>query len=603
MDSHDPSIESGRAQARANVLSALMDSSERNRIISAASFCAVFVAALLVRFAFVNELRDDSHLGNIRVSDAETYYKLAQQIVAGTAPAEPYWQAPLYPFVLALFQSLFGNSLHAAQSFHLSIGALNCALLFRLTDVLFGTRVAWAAAGVGVLYAPFWIFDVQPLPANLTVLLDLALVSFYIRFRENGGWVSLASAGLMLGLAIATHGLAVFTLPVFLYDLVAHRREDPMRSPSIAVCVTIFLAMTALAPGAVSFRNSVVAKAPVFVSYNAGINLYVGNSRNLEQTLARRGGYEWGELFRGPYTSGAKAPEDLNRYFVARTINELVDAPASVARTFGEKVLMTLAASEQKRNFPIYPLRESSSLLSAFLFEVEAWGGVLFAFPGGLVIPLSILGFIGLGRQPRAPSSMISIRALPGWVALFHVVGMLIFFPTARYRVPAVMLLLPYAGAALVTIWDSRPRRPQEGSGTAARIAPSTVIVALFLLVLVNPLASNVFRHPVQERAEHHYFTARWDADKTRYVKSESLEARVIATANESIRVDPTYPEPVELLALYYLDRDIDRSIVYFERLDQLVPNDGDVRNKLRAARAIRDERLRASSVHEPAQN
>ena len=573
-----------------------LQSDARSRASSLVPICIVFLAALAVRYAFVVQLRDESYLGNIRVSDAFAYFELAGLIVAGNAPAEPYWQAPFYPLLLAGFQWLFGGSLGAVQWLHLLVGALNCALVFRLTDRMFSREAAWAAAGVGVLYAPFWIFDAQPLPANLTALLDLVLVSVYLRFRESGNWDLLAAAGLLLGVVITTHGLAMFTLPVFLYDIATRRRDADAQTSSVAACVAVFLAATAIAPASVSLRNSIVAKAPVFVSYNAGINLYIGNHRDLEQTLARRGGYEWWELFNSPYASGASSPADMNRYFIEQTLNEFLEAPGSVLQTFGKKTLMAVAGSEQKRNFPIYPLREDSWLLRALLFEVSIFGFVVFAFPAGLVIPLAVFGFLWVRRSGGEEIGGLSAKSLPGWIALLHVAGMLVFFPTARYRVPAIMLLLPYVGVALAMAWNGFATRSRERGDSPSGFA-AVVTTGLVVFAIVNPLASNVFRHPVRDEAEHLYLSARWGLEMLWRAESESIEARMLATANESMRVDPTYPEPLELLAMHYLNRDIDRSIDYLTQLDRLIPDDAAVQSKLRKAKALRERRVRQAAA------
>jgi hypothetical protein len=117
------------------------------------------------------------------------------------------------------------------------------------------------------------------------------------------------------------------------------------------------------------------------------------------------------------------------------------------------------------------------------------------------------------------------------------------------------------------------------------------------VFAIVNPLASNVFRHPVRDEAEHLYLSARWGLETLWRAESESIEARMLATANESMRVDPTYPEPLELLAMHYLNRDIDRSIDYLTQLDRLIPDDAAVQGKLRKAKALREQRVRQDAA------
>ncbi|MDP6979220.1 MAG: glycosyltransferase family 39 protein [Myxococcota bacterium] len=549
----------------------------------------IFLAAFALRYAFVEELRDHSYLGNLRVSDARTYYQLARQIVEGTAPFEPYWQAPLYPLLLSAFQAVFGNNLHTVHWLHIAIGALNCALVFRLSERLFGVTAGWVTGLVAVIYAPFWLFDAQPLPANVTALLDLLAVLAWLRFRESGsvGW--LAWTGLLLGAAIVTHGLAIFTLPVFVYDLV---RNGGNRERSTRGLVAIFLVVATLAPLAVSVRNSLAAGEPVFISYNAGINLYLGNHRDLEETLGRRGGYEWGELFRDPYTSGAKEPAEMNRFFLRRAVEEWVEAPLALCGSTLQKFLITIGGHEAKRNFPIYPLRDDSSLLRWFLFEAKVAGWTVFAFPAGLLIPLVFLGVVMAFREHDAVPREADDARFPAQVALAHLLGMLIFFPTARYRVPAMFLLLPYAGWMVSILWSRWTGAEAEGGGARERrvgLGLATGVAGLLALAVVNPIAANVFRHPIEDRAAHLYHAALWANEKLRFVKSESLEARLVEQAEAAMQIDPDYPEPVGLLAAHYLYRDIDRSLAYFARLAELVPNDAEIQRQLREALAIRD--------------
>ncbi len=545
---------------------------------------AIFLAALTIRYAFVDQLRDHSYLGNIRVSDARTYFLVASQIVEGTAPFEPYWQAPLYPLVLSVFQKIFGNNLHSVQWLQIGIGALNCALVFQLARRLFGERAAWIAGSVAVFYAPFWIFDAQPLPANLTALLDLLAVLAWLRFRDGEGSRWLVAAGALLGAAVITHGLAIFTVPVFVYDLV---RSGRLEGRSVRANVALFLVITALAPLAVSVRNTLAAGEPVFISYNAGINLYLGNHRDLDETLGRRGGFEWGEIFRDPYTSGAREPAELNRFFLRRAIEEWTEAPLALCATTLEKILISLAGHEPKRNFPIYPLRDDSWLLRVAMFEVPIGGRTVFAFPAGLVIPFAIFGVAAAFRGRREVGNESTSDVSTGFaakVAIAHVIGMVIFFPTARYRLPALVLLLPYAAFMVDTLWT---RLSREGS--ESRVDAKAAVLAVLAFLVVNVVATNLFRQPIEDRAAHLYSVARWTNEKLRHVASVSLEARMVANAEAAIAIDPDYPEPVHLLALHYQNRDIDRSVAYFARLVELVPDEADVLRQFREALAIRD--------------
>jgi hypothetical protein len=159
-----------------------------------------------------------------------------------------------------------------------------------------------------------------------------------------------------------------------------------------------------------------------------------------------------------------------------------------------------------------------------------------------------------------------------------------VFFPTARYRLPAAALLLPYAAALVVLLWD----RWRSGEGWRAgmrAVPPAAVVAAVSLVVLVNVAATNVFRHLSRDRAEHLYYGARWAMQQLAIADSAELEARLAQQANEAMRIDPSYPEPVELLAMYYSVRDPARAGALFDRLGELAPDDPKIRRLLQEMR------------------
>ena len=230
--------------------------------------------------------------------------------------------------------------------------------------------------------------------------------------------------------------------------------------------------------------------------------------------------------------------------------------------------------------------------MSALLWEFDIGGFTLFAFPAGLFIPLAALGFWSVRRGDIDTRVSRERASLVGWVAILHVIGMLVFFPTARYRLPALILLLPFAAALIVAVFERLGRGTSPGGSMQARFGAGTFLVCL-LFVLANPIASNVFRHPVKDRAEHHFFNARWAEERIRLHREVFREAYMLAQVDEAMRIDPEYPEPYQLLAVYYVVRDIDRSLVHFARLNELVPNDQTVLEQIRAAIAIRDQQQR----------
>ena len=58
----------------------------------------------------------------------------------------------------------------------------------------------------------------------------------------------------------------------------------------------VFLVGMALSIGPVAVRNHIVGGDSVLISYNGGINFYIGNNADYERTVAIGPGWEWDEL-------------------------------------------------------------------------------------------------------------------------------------------------------------------------------------------------------------------------------------------------------------------------------------------------------------------
>jgi len=368
------------------------------------------------------------------------------------------------------------------------------------------------------------------------------------------------------GAALLTHGLAIFAVPVFATAL--WRR--PGATSARLLGLVVFDDAALLLPAAASVSNSLAAGSLLFSSHNVGINLYIGNQPDLDRTLARRTGYEWESFFAEPRRQGFTRAAELDDWFVRESIAAWREAPAAMLATAARKVAQVVAGSELKRNFPIEPLRADSRLLRAFLWPLEAGGRVLFAFPTGLVLPLAALGFAVLRRGRFPTLAPAAAASLPAWVAAAFAVGMVVFFPATRYRVTAVALALPYAAIGGIALWNAIRGR--------ARLGWAVALGSFAVLLFVNAVASNVHRHPDRDLAEQRYYEARYAMQQLARGEDPALEAVLVSKAEAAMRLDPTYPEPVELLAAFYLTRDLAKARAHFEDFSAMVPADAEGR-------------------------
>ena len=142
--------------------------------------------------------------------------------------------------------------------------------------------------------------------------------------------------------------------------------------------------LVAVAP--VSLRNATIGGDAVLISYNGGVNFYVGNNSDYEKTISVRPGWEWEELVAQPLREGLVQPSDKSRYFYARAFESIAQAPLEYGALLVWKTAQFWHGDEIERNQEIYYWRKYSAVLATFLWK---WG---LAFLLDSVTPLALIG-------------------------------------------------------------------------------------------------------------------------------------------------------------------------------------------------------------------
>ena len=93
----------------------------------------IFLLALGVRTLYLFQV-DDSPLFNHPPVDGLTYLQHAASLAAGNwlgVGEPPFWQPPLYPYLLGLHRVLFADQIfYSLRFFQIIIGSLTCVLIW-----------------------------------------------------------------------------------------------------------------------------------------------------------------------------------------------------------------------------------------------------------------------------------------------------------------------------------------------------------------------------------------------------------------------------------------------------------------------------------------
>ena len=421
----------------------------------------VFVLALSLRLVHAFQM-SASPLFTMPAVDAATYSEQAVSLAEGNWLGRgqgPFWQPPLYPYFLGVIKLAFPESFFYVSRFAQAlIGSLTCVLLYLVGRRLFGAEVGFIGGLIAAVYGPLIYFDARLLPAGLATLFTLVSLWLLMRAVEQPTRSTFTAAGFALGLASLTAAILSALIPGVAIWLFYWLRKKA------ALAVVAFLLGTVLAIAPVTLRNYIIGGDFVPISYNGGVNFYLGNNANAEQTLALRPGWEWEELVALPLREGITRPSAKSLFFYRQALEYMQNAPLDYMGLLVTKTAQFWRGDEIERNQEMYYWRKYSSVLAGTLWK---WG---VAFPFGLVSPLALLGLIVYIRRQGI--------TLPVLFVLGYSFAVISFFVTARYRLPIVPLLILFAAYGGNWLYE----RWREQSFQRA-LLPMAVLALLVLLV------------------------------------------------------------------------------------------------------------------------
>jgi tetratricopeptide (TPR) repeat protein len=404
---------------------------------------ALAVLTLATRAAYLATVAGDPFFTYLRhIPDAHFFNNWAQGIASGDwlGGDDVFFIGPLYAYFLALVYKLIGPHLTVVRYLHIGLEVGTALFLFGFTRRALGARAAKIAGVIWALYLPAIFFSSFILPVSLDIFLIAG--SFYFLARGADGRArNVVAAGTLLGLAALDRGnLLLFVaaaVPLFLCYL---KRLTWRR-------LLAYVAPIVLLVGVVTVRNAVVGKDLVLISSQGGLNFYLGNS-------ARATGVYWnlGQIFQG-------RPEELNRDLATSLAEEqegrelkpsevqrrwFLDAlawardnPRDLARLYWRKLRFLLNDYEVSLNVDFYFMK----FISPFHRVQVPWFG--------FVMPFGVLGMVLTARK----STFVQKAAIVFVAA--YALSVLLFFISARYRLPIVPILIAFAGAALARWYEA----------------------------------------------------------------------------------------------------------------------------------------------------
>ncbi len=505
-----------------------------------------FSGALLLRLFFLFGFSDNPTF-DAPVVDAQGYDAMARDIANGRPVGERlFWQPLFYPLWLSSVYTLSSSSMLVAKLFQTIVGSATCLLTFLLASRLLDRRTAIIAGIVTAFYGPLLFFETQLLATGWAAFWSVCLLTlFVIAEREKALW----SFG-MLG---ACGALSVLTRPTFLpfflvacialFWVVARETKEPRKQGTrIAALLLGWLLFTL--PIAL-FNHHSSGRFTILPS-SGGINLFIGNNPNREETLTARPGAQWQAIVQLPAQKNQlEGAWTQQAYFLERVRDYATTAPGDFLAGLGQKALQLISSRELPRNIDIYELSQWSTLSKLLTWKIANFG-----FPFGLLLPLAAIGLVANWRK------------WPAAVVLFpfcYGASIVLVFVTARYRIPLIPVLSIFAASGLVAMGHALRKQQWPvltGMGAAA-----------FLLILLSSWPG-----PFAE--ERQSYTGEMYREAALFKIRMNLHTEARALFLESIAADPASAEAHSGLAqTFYREGRLQEARDAWERAVALNPD------------------------------
>ncbi|MDZ4773532.1 MAG: tetratricopeptide repeat protein [Planctomycetota bacterium] len=583
------------------IMAAELERADRRRVFVA--FGWITLLALVMRAIHLVQARDVP-LFDILIVDGRQYDAWARRIAAGDwMGSETFYQAPLYPYFLAVLKTVFGDGLWPIRIVQALLGATSCGLLFLAARNFVSHKVGVVAGVILAIYPPAVFFDGLVQKAAIGGFIVVLLLWLISRVQRTPTALRFLSLGAALGALLLTREETILLFPALLLWVLWRFREHAWKLRGAWVASLAAGAALLLLP--IGWLNHHVGGEFLITTSQAGSNFWIGNRPGAEgiyaplrpgrsdTSLERGDAFELAEIEMGRKLT----PREVSKFWFDRAFAWIGDEPVAWLKLLGLKAALLV-------NWFEVPDAEDQY----FYEKHEPFQGFVSRFIHlGIILPLCAAGLV-LGWPRRRDLGVLALllAVLCTGVVMFYVMG--------RYRYPIVPIVIVFAALALV-----------QGFALARVGAWKTLIPAVAAL-FVAAVCSNWTIHARDSQISMSHVNAgaalasmdRLDEAKVQYEESLKLDPnapeawanlgalhgrlgqmdRTIECFENALKLRPDDPRfHMSLGTAYYMNRDATRAVAELARSIELYPQDPEAWNNLRYIFVAAKEWARAVDI------
>ncbi|MCL5256407.1 MAG: glycosyltransferase family 39 protein [Chloroflexi bacterium] len=390
------------------------------------------------------------------VSDESEYFGAALSLAQGRGfsffDSGPWLRPPVYIVFLAIPIKLWGPQVTPILAIQHGISVLTIVLFYLIGKELFNRRVGLFTAAACAVYLPFAIFPNLVLTETLFLAFFAAGVLLLLKSRSaNRRYLLVGAAGALMSMATLTKGSLIAFVPfvaIWLFFSTSGRRQRlAAAGVFLAMFVVLLLPWTA--------RNFLAYHAFIPVETTGAVNLWLASHQGPSSDIY------------SALSQATSIPERQSLAYSGALHDILSDPLGWIGRgTEGLAGLWRINFSGDERFVHGF----SHGLVSGpYLIA-------LFLMDDSLYVVLMCLALVGLATAKHDASQALVLL----WVGVSCLLAV-VFFAIARFRIPVLPFLFPYAGYAVMSL------APQLRSAipSRTRIAAAGALCAVFLFTVL----------------------------------------------------------------------------------------------------------------------
>ncbi len=408
-----------------------------NRMAEITALGVVLLPVMLLRVFYINAYLELMPYAIHPLNDARMYWDLSRAILQDgwLLPGEgPFYQAPLYPYMLALLQSFGIYQIESIIRLQSLLGVITTLQVYLLARFMLPIRWSTVAALLfGLCHYPLF-FESKVLAAAPGMALFLLFALSYALWLKKQKTIWLMSSAMIFSLAVLCRANLIFALPFLLIHIAGPWSKsfvlrNEWRGALTRVMIFLVIFIAGILP--VTLRNYFVGGSLVPISANSGVTLYMGTNSQAAGGLAPVTGLsndiaqqKTGSIALASKLAGEDfTPAEASNFWVKKTVRWIMHNPASFIILEGKKLLWSLYQAPPAVNYSSHFEEQWIAIL-----RVMKWFTGITVWAGLVGLPLLLI------NGNRNKTFLLSL--LGGYVLLC-----LVFYASDRFLCSALPFL------------------------------------------------------------------------------------------------------------------------------------------------------------------